>query len=491
MNKLLESLVSLTAAGSIVMICILLLRVLSPNGFPATWRYALGKMAIVFYLLPVALALQGLASLLNPRTATSAMNLQESAAVTQTLPFPGHMPEMVVTGPTISGSIVLPFISLWGIGAAAFALWQTFCFFRFMRNIQHTRTSVPKHSEAAEQLALMKKTLGIQSNVQLAYSSAIRSPILVGLWKPTIFLPVKNSNMDISLVLHHELIHLKRKDLWVKAAVMAASALHWFNPLVHLLRKEIHMWSELSCDEQVVKDMSHTERKRYGETILNVMIGSKDVPVRFCASLSGDGLQLKRRLTMMLNVRKLKTRTIVLTTAALIAVGAIGTSTAVWASNHTPQVEHAIVYKDAGDSLVYNGVRYLKFSALSPEDQTFVIEETFKGQLYAIEGYDHPLPADELTPEEQQQVSLEEGYYSPASIARIKEFREKFPRGETVTHTHESDPSIPPGMSVTIRDLTPEEIAEFEQRRIENEKLRQSLLNLSEKSELGEKQAEK
>ena len=145
----------------------------------------------------------------------------------------------------------------------------------------------------------------MKSNVRLAYSSIIRSPVLVGLWKTTIYLPTENT-VNVDMVIRHELIHLKRKDLWVKAFTLGASALHWFNPLVHILRKDIHIWSELSCDEEVVKEMSHAERKRYGETILSVMAGSRNLPVQFCASLSGDGKQLKRRLMMMLNVKKQK-----------------------------------------------------------------------------------------------------------------------------------------------------------------------------------------
>ncbi|GAA0363861.1 hypothetical protein GCM10008968_19540 [Bacillus horti] len=41
----------------------------------------------------------------------------------------------------------------------------------------------------------------------------------------------------------------------------------------------------------------------------------------------------------MLNTKKLKKSTIVLTTVALITVGAVGTTTAVWASNNTPKIE--------------------------------------------------------------------------------------------------------------------------------------------------------
>ncbi|MMZ56902.1 BlaR1 peptidase M56 [compost metagenome] len=73
---------------------------------------------------------------------------------------------------------------------------------------------MPENSEAAKQLTLMKEALGMQNNVRLAYSSAVRSPVLVGLWKPTIYLPMENlANVDMAMVIHHELIHLKRKDL--------------------------------------------------------------------------------------------------------------------------------------------------------------------------------------------------------------------------------------------------------------------------------------
>lgn len=583
MQTFLEMLVSLSAAGSAVVICMLILRMISPNLLPATWRYVIGKVAIAFYLIPVAFGIQCLSWLWTSHTNTSAMIANESAIVPQALPLPGFDPEPILPELSVSSHIVFPLIGIWGIGAIVFSVWQLYCYRTFSRHLHHhSRTDAPEQKEAVKQLALSKEALDIQTNVQLVYNSAVRSPLLIGLWKPTIYLPVKNTNVDLRMVIHHELIHLKRKDLWVKAMILAASALHWFNPLVHILRKEIHTWSELSCDEEVVKDMSHAERKRYGETILNVMIGSKGVPVRFCASLSGDGKQVKRRLQMMLNVKKLNTRMIVLATASLVAAGAVGTSAAVWASKHVPEVETAshnatqegvggsaanthvsyipysvlsdyekevatkeiasyyvdatgrvidhtdgelvsfdalsaeeqqrvriedgyfsdhlltpqqvrqrmledqiiteeelerlnaahttIVYKDVGDSIVYNGVQYWKYSALTPDEQTFIIEEQLRGQLYALAGYEHPVPADELTPEEQRQVTIEEGFYSRGTIERIKEYRETFPRGETVTVTHEDDASVPPGMSVTIRDLTPEEIAEMEQRRAEHEK---------------------
>lgn len=297
-------------------------------------------MAIGFYLLPVVLGIQWISPLFTFNGAATVPIVNELPSTVQHAlpgPYAGIYPEPLIRDQTISANIALPLIVLWAVGATAFAAWQMYCYRRFLKKLEHTRTTVPTNSEAAKQLSFIKEALGVKSNVRLAYSSIIRSPVLVGLWKPTIYLPIENT-VNVDMVIRHELIHLKRKDLWVKAYTLGASALHWFNPLVHILRKDIHIWSELSCDEEVVKEMSYPERKRYGETILSVMAGSRNLPVQFCASLSGDGNQLKRRLMMMLNVKKQKKKTMYLTISAVFLVAAISTSAAAWASNHTPRV---------------------------------------------------------------------------------------------------------------------------------------------------------
>ncbi|WP_276918931.1 M56 family metallopeptidase [Aneurinibacillus aneurinilyticus] len=452
MSKLLELLVSLSVAGSTAVACILLLRLISPGVFSSKWRYAIGKMAIGLYLLPVALVMQWPLPFFIPKQTTTVPIPELPSSVHEIQP---GLPTVAIPELNLSADVALVFLSIWGTGVFAFAMWQVYCYRRFIKKLQQTRSPVLENSEAAKQLTMMKEVLGMQGNVRLAHSSAVRSPILVGLWRPTIYLPMENlANVDMAMVIHHELIHLKRKDLWIKAITLAASALHWFNPLVYILRKDIHTWSELSCDEEVVKEMSYTERKRYGETLLNVMTGSRGMPARFFASLSSEGKQLKRRLTLMLNVKKLKKHTIIMSVAAVIAVGIIGTSTAAWAAKITPKVN-----TDTNQTIRYDGVQFLKYSALTPDEQKFVTEKGIGG-LYALEGYERLIHFAELTPDEQRQVTKEDGYYSPESIARIKE--------SFVTITHQEDPSIPPGTSMTIRSVTPEERAVFKKREEED-----------------------
>ena len=59
MNTILELLLTLTVAGSAVVACILVLRIVSIHALPTKWRYRISKMAIGFILSPLSLVFSG------------------------------------------------------------------------------------------------------------------------------------------------------------------------------------------------------------------------------------------------------------------------------------------------------------------------------------------------------------------------------------------------------------------------------------------------
>ena len=52
---------------------------------------------------------------------------------------------------------------------------------------------------------------------------------------------------------------------------MATVCLHWFNPLVHLMSREIIKACEFSCDEAVLAKMGYDNAQDYGKTLLDAM----------------------------------------------------------------------------------------------------------------------------------------------------------------------------------------------------------------------------
>ncbi|TDQ36605.1 M56 family metallopeptidase [Aureibacillus halotolerans] len=391
MNTILDTLFSLSAAGSAVVACMLLLKLASQNIFPAKWRYMIGKMATGFYVVPIAVVVPWLSFTL-PSTGES-MTRMDQGAVSSSLKASGMT--------TISIEFSYLIIAVWAAGAVVFLTWQLWCYHRFVKELEAQASPIAVDHELLQQLEEIRHNIGVKRSVSLKQCSSVKSPLLVGFFKPTIVLPSDFSPMDVDMdmILHHELVHLKHNDLWVKLFVLFANAIHWFNPLAYLLRKEIHVWSEFACDEEVVKEMSHAQRIRYGETLLHVIAGRTNAPSQFCATLSGDGKLVKRRLIRMLAMKKLKKKTVALVTTSLIIVGATGTAAAALGSDSTPPVDQSAAEPDNA-------------TGFSHEEQLKIAKED--GYFYE-DGYFHDgngnigvFPIKELPPTDQARVINED-----------------------------------------------------------------------------------
>ena len=224
---------------------------------------------------------------------------------------------------------------IWLVGAMVFAGWHFYCYRRFSKQLR--KNSIPTPADtAAALLSSGKAGLGIHGDIKLMMNSKITSPMLVGLCRPMIILPTSSiSEIDLKLILTHELMHLKRKDLWVKMFALLAGTLHWFNPLAHVLRKNVNTWGELACDEALATEMSHEERKLYGKAILNTLDNYSGMNTAFCSSLCESKKHIERRLTMLLNVKKMKKNITVFAVVSVLAIGCIGATVSALAADNT------------------------------------------------------------------------------------------------------------------------------------------------------------
>ncbi len=126
------------------------------------------------------------------------------------------------------------------------------------------------------QYAEIQRKLRIGKRVPLYESAGTDIPMLIGFWRPRIYLPqalleqMTGRENDICLILHHELVHYKRKDIWYKWLFQAALCVHWFNPLVYVFSHKFNVDCELACDETVLKILSEEGRRAYGNVLLDV-----------------------------------------------------------------------------------------------------------------------------------------------------------------------------------------------------------------------------
>ena len=111
-------------------------------------------------------------------------------------------------------------------------------------------------------------------NVKLYTSDKINSPLVCGLLKPRIILPLalteQCSDDELSHYVCHELVHIKRFDYIIKPLSFLALSIHWLNPLMWLCYILAQKDMELSCDARVLSLSKEDIRKDYANSLINI-----------------------------------------------------------------------------------------------------------------------------------------------------------------------------------------------------------------------------
>ncbi len=108
---------------------------------------------------------------------------------------------------------------------------------------------------------------------------------------------------ELRYILRHELCHLKRRDMLLKLVLLAANAMHWFNPVVYLMLRQADEDIELACDSAATDGLELPERAAYSRTLLAAVQSSvRALPATTC--FGGTVERLKRRITNVLGAQK-------------------------------------------------------------------------------------------------------------------------------------------------------------------------------------------
>ncbi len=179
--------------------------------------------------------------------------------------------------------------------------------------------------EMLNRLSIAAERAGVKGTVELCVNPLISSPMLIGFFRPCIVLPgADSSEKDFQYIILHELIHYKRRDLFYKWLVQLTVCLHWFNPLVHLMSREITRACEFSCDEAVLAKMGESSAQDYGKALLNAMAAVGRYRENTGAvTLSANKRLLKERLEAIMECKG-RSKGIKILTAALTLCVVLG-----------------------------------------------------------------------------------------------------------------------------------------------------------------------
>lgn len=161
---------------------------------------------------------------------------------------------------------VAVFFALWLIGALAFALYFFDNHRRFRKSVSD---AIPVNNQFIIEWQQKNSTF---RRIKIKKSDRIDSPLTFGVFKPVIILPdiiELYDEEELSNILAHEYIHIRRFDYVSKIALAVTLCIHWFNPLVWIMYVLANRDIELSCDEIVVKTFDKKSTAYYAMTLIN------------------------------------------------------------------------------------------------------------------------------------------------------------------------------------------------------------------------------
>lgn len=194
----------------------------------------------------------------------------------------------------------------WAIGVVGFLLYHAIMYricrkqvIGRSRNVQN-----PAVLTVMQKLCMNNRRL---KRIILAVNPDAASPMICGLFRTYLILPDESYSEDeLTCILKHELCHCTRRDLWKKMCFLLANAVHWFNPLIYLLRAEASLDLEFACDESVTRKLSPPEKMAYNQAIvaaIAVAQNKQPYPV-LSTSFNGGMKTMKKRMKNIVSKRK-------------------------------------------------------------------------------------------------------------------------------------------------------------------------------------------
>ncbi len=142
------------------------------------------------------------------------------------------------------------------IAAAVSGFLAAWLMLRWRQVARCVRRTSGASEEIAEMLTQARRQAGLRKNVALRVTSEAMSPAVCGLFRPVILLPrsllEKLTANQLRAVLLHELIHLRRWDVWVNCAQTLLQVFYWWHPLLWVANARVRRVREEAVDDAVM-----------------------------------------------------------------------------------------------------------------------------------------------------------------------------------------------------------------------------------------------
>ena len=254
MTAIFERVLNMSLTGSIVIAVVLLARLLLRRA-PKIYSYMLWAVVLFRLLCPISLS-AGLSVLKPlPVTTTQGLSTVTYRPVEPVIPASGELgqevarPESAETVKAETGAQAMTLAAaVWLTVGGALAGCSLVQYTVLRRKL---REAVPYRGE-------------------ILLSDNIRTPFVMGVLSPKIYLPWDTPQEERRFIIAHERQHIHRGDPLWKLLGYLALCVHWFNPLVWLAFFLGGKDMEMSCDEAVLNRLGEDIRADYSQALLRL-----------------------------------------------------------------------------------------------------------------------------------------------------------------------------------------------------------------------------
>lgn len=171
-----------------------------------------------------------------------------------------------------------------------------------------------------------KTKFKLERKIELINQTVVKSPAIVGIVKPKILLTEeikKSTDTEVEYIFRHELAHFKRKDNVINSVLIFLRTIHWFNPIVWLVMKEIKKDMEFTADEKAVKGLEIDDRKEYCKLLVNLSSTSSSSFMERAIGIANDKNNLEKRINMIKLSDKLSKHPVLSAMLVFVIIGLI------------------------------------------------------------------------------------------------------------------------------------------------------------------------
>lgn len=330
MENLFYAFLEISVTVSAVILVIFMLMPVLKKRFNAKWRYWIWLLLAIRLLIPINYHV--------PQPIVQIQIPQENN-VTQAVPFVPPVAQ-VQSGHILQVFSVSKLLAIiWIAGSILLIVYRFSAYFVFLHKIRRWSRMVDDEN-ALENFKSVKLELAVRNHIAFQHSKNFASPMMTGFFRPILLLPeTEYTTEELRLILKHELIHLKRRDIWYKLLLTLVNSVHWFNPIVWMMVYRASADTELVCDAEVVKGQDEGYRRRYGNAILSAIRQSRISGMVFSTYFNGGVKAIKQRIFSIFDTGK-KHRGIAAFCIVVFAVAIVGALVACGAMNQNVQTQN-------------------------------------------------------------------------------------------------------------------------------------------------------